>query len=419
MEAVAGALVEPVVAFGRELRRREIEVGPGRVEAAIRALGCVDARELDETYWAMRCALLSRIEDAEAFDAAFTAFWRGAQMPGMRLERPLAPRKSMERREQEAGGPEGAGRSELSRVSLEPDSGNAEEAAEDPVGASFSSVERLREMNFSDWGPEELAAARPLIERIARALPRRRSRRLRASHRGESIDRRATMRRAMRTEGHPLELLRRERETTPRRMLFLVDVSGSMEPYARPVIVFCQAVRQASNRVEAFAFGTRLTRLTRELGERDPERAIERASRAVPDWAGGTRIGENLRVLNAAWGRRGVTRGAIVVIFSDGWERGDISLLDREMGRLHRAAHSVVWVNPLAGEPHYEPLAAGMAAALPHVDRFLPGHDLRSLEALSSTLEGLGSRERPGPVDRRGRAAVRARSLVPGRPILT
>lgn len=388
MEAGAAALVDPVIAFGGELRARGIEVGPGRVESAIRALGCVDARDLDETYWAMRCAMLSRIEDAEAFDEAFAAFWRGAPMPGMRLEQPHAPREGLERRDQDPAGLEGAGQaSNRSRVGLETDAGKDEEEESDPIGASFSPLERLSEMDFSDWGPSELAQARPLIRRIALAVPRRRSRRLRASSRGSAIDRRATMRRGMRTEGHPLDLRYRERRTVPRRMVFLIDVSGSMEPYARPVIVFAQAVRQASTRLEAFAFGTRLTRLTRQLAGSDPALAMGRASKAVPDWAGGTRIGENLRTLNAVWGRRGVTRGATVVIFSDGWERGDASLLAREMERLHRSAHLVVWVNPLAGEPGYEPLAAGMAAALPHVDRFLPGHDLRSLEALVEVLE--------------------------------
>jgi uncharacterized protein len=389
LEPGAAALVDPVIAFGHELRARGIEIGPGRVEAAIRALGCVDARDLDETYWAMRCAMLSRIEDADAFDAAFAAFWRGAPMPGMRLEQPLAPREGFERRDQDQAGIVGASSgSDHSRIGLEGESGeDGDEDEADPVGVNFSPVERLREMDFSDWGPEELAQARPMIARIARALPRRRSRRLRASNRGASIDRRSTMRRAMRTEGHPLDLLYRERRTVPRRMVFLIDVSGSMELYARPVIVFSQAVRQASPRIEAFTFGTRLTRLTRQLGARDPARAMEGASKAVPDWAGGTRIGENLRALNAVWGRRGMTRGATMVIFSDGWERGDASLLAREMERLHRSAHLVVWVNPLAGEAGYEPLAAGMAAALPHVDRFLPGHDLRSLDALVGLLE--------------------------------
>lgn len=385
--AGTGALVESLVAFGRELRRRGLDVGPGRVESAVRAVACVDGRVMDETYWALRSSLLSRREDAEAFDDAFAAFWGGTPVPGMQFQQePQAP-SAPERGEHEPGGSDRDEDGSSAERSIEADGDDETAPADDQVGLRFSPAERLREMDFREWGPDELAAARPYMDRIARTLPRRRSRRRRAGTRGPLIDRRATLRHAMRTEGHPLELMRLERQTAPRRILLLADVSGSMEPYARPLIVFCQAVRQASTRVEAFAFGTRLTRLTRELAERDPERAMRRAARAVPDWAGGTRIGENLQALNAAWGARGVTRGAVVIVFSDGWERGDVSLLAREMERLHRAARTVVWVNPLAGEPGYKPLAAGMAAALPHVDHFLPGHDLASLERLAEVLD--------------------------------
>jgi uncharacterized protein with von Willebrand factor type A (vWA) domain len=399
--AGTGALVEPLVAFGRELRRRGLDVGPGRVESAVRAVACVDGRNMDETYWALRCALLSRREDAEAFDEAFAAFWRGMPVPGMRLEQALPQRSAPELRDPGPGGSDRAVEPGSVALSADADDDAHESPADEEIGARFSPIERLREMDFREWGPDELAAARAHLDRIARTLPRRRSRRRRAGSRGPLIDRRSTLRHAMRTEGHPLELRRLERRTAPRRMLLLVDVSGSMEAYARPLIIFCQAVRQASSRVEAFAFGTRLTRLTRELGERDPERAMQCAAAAVPDWAGGTRIGDNLRTLNAAWGRRGVTRGAVVIVFSDGWERGDVSLLDREMERLHRAARTVVWVNPLAGEPGYEPLAAGMAAALPHVDHFLPGHDLASLERLVEVLDVLDERDRDRPVHAR------------------
>lgn len=406
------ALVEPLVGFAAELRARGLDVGPGRVESAVRAVACVNGRDMDETYWALRCSLLSRHEDAAAFDEAFEAFWRGTPIPGMNLEQANAPREELQRKESRRGatGERPEPRPSEDAVMRAEDDGaeEGEEEETEPVGARFSPVERLQQMDFDEWGPEELAAARPLMERIARSLPRRPSRRHRSGSRGRPIDRRATLRRAMRTEGHPLELKRLERRDTPRRMLLLVDVSGSMESYARPLILFCQAARQASARVEAFAFGTRLTRITRELGERDPERALSRAAAAVPDWAGGTRIGENLQTLNAAWGRRGVTRGAIVIIFSDGWERGDVALLGREMERLHRSARTVAWVNPLAGEPGYEPLAAGMAAALPHVDHFLPGHDLSSLERLAEVLDAVGE-------DRTGRRRAGERMPLPGR----
>jgi uncharacterized protein with von Willebrand factor type A (vWA) domain len=205
----------------------------------------------------------------------------------------------------------------------------------------------------------------------------------------------------MRTEGHPVQLHWRRSSTRPRKLVFVVDVSGSMEDYVRPLMMFLQAARRASGEAEAFAYGTRLTRVTDELAGRYPDAALERVSRAVPDWAGGTRIADNLKRLNDVWGRRGLTRGAVVTIVSDGWERGDLDLLDRQMGRLHRAAATLVWVNPLAGDPGYEPLAAGMVTALPHVDVFLPGHNLRSLESLVTVLDEVGGPSRARNARRR------------------
>lgn len=204
-----------------------------------------------------------------------------------------------------------------------------------------------------------------------------------------SLDKRRTLQGAMRTDGYPVVCLYQRPRLVPRKLVFVVDVSGSMEPYARAMMMFLQAAVRVGRRVEAFTFGTRLTRVTRELGGRNPDRALKAASRLVRDWAGGTRIGANLKTLNDSCGRLGMIRGAVVVIVSDGWERGDIPALEHEMGRLRRTAQTVVWVNPLAGEPDYQPLAQGMAAALPYVDRFLPGHNLRSLETLAEVLEGL------------------------------
>ena len=188
----------------------------------------------------------------------------------------------------------------------------------------------------------------------------------------------------------------------PRKLIFLVDVSGSMEPYARATVMFLQAAAGPGRNVEAFAFGTRLTRITRQLESRHPDRALRSAATAVPDWAGGTRIGHNLAAFNAQWGRRGLSRGATVVVVSDGWDRGDLGTLRTAMERLRRAAHSIVWVNPVAGHPGYEPLARGMAAALPFVDVLLPGHNLCSIEAMAELLERLPaerqqSLRRPAP----------------------
>src|SRR5262249_8795917 len=231
-----------------------------------------------------------------------------------------------------------------------------------------------------------------VIERVARFSPRRRSFRLEPAHDGRALDTRRTLRSAMRTEGHPLERAWRREKLVARRLAFLVDVSGAMEPYARAMVLFLQAAVRSGRHVEAFTFGTRLTRLTPHLVGRDPDRALRDAARAVPDWAGGTRIGENLKAFNDIWGRRGLTRGVIVVIASDGWERGDPALLGSEMARLRRRAHAVVWVNPLAATAGYRPLVAGMQAALPSIDVFLPGHDLASLEALANVLENLPER---------------------------
>jgi uncharacterized protein len=205
----------------------------------------------------------------------------------------------------------------------------------------------------------------------------------------------------MRTEGYPVARLWREPRLMPRRLLFVVDVSGSMQPYARALLMFVQAAVHAGRRVEAFTFGTRLTRVTPELQRRDWNRAIEAATRNISDWAGGTRIGDSLRKLMDEWGPKRVIAGAVVVILSDGWECGNVDGLAHEMTRLHRASYMTVWVNPLAGRRGYQPLTAGMVAALSSIDRFLPGHNLRSFEALAELLQGL-------PDARHGRSVLAA-----------
>ena len=267
-----------------------------------------------------------------------------------------------------------------------------DEQAAPAAAAVYSADELLRTRDFARFGPDELRRARALVDRIAIASPRRRSLGDRPARDGRRVDLRRTLHRSLRTAGLPVERAWRAPRTVPRRLVFLVDVSGSMEPYARAMTMFLQAATRAGRHVEAFTFGTRLTRLRPYLAGRDPDRALERAAQAVPDWAGGTRIGENLKAFNDVWGRRALSRGAVVVVVSDGWERGDPTLLGNEMARLHRAAHTVVWVNPLAGGAGYRPLVAGMAAALPHVDRFLPGHDLRSFETLAAVLDAIPSR---------------------------
>jgi uncharacterized protein with von Willebrand factor type A (vWA) domain len=373
-----------IVEFGRALRAAGVEVGAAQLQDAVGALAGVDLGVREEVYWALRCTLCSRYEHIEIFDALFEEFLRsGAAGP---VEAVPEPEPALAE-----GEPEGDDAGTSRALEPAPSRDDLPEA-EGEHGQGSSTIERLLDLDFRAYGPEELRAARKVIERIARALPLRQSRRMEAAASGRRVDMRRTLRMAMRTEGHPIERGFRRREMTPRRTVFLLDISGSMAPYTRPLITFAQAAVSTGRSVEAFTFGTRVTRLTRHLAGADPDRAISRAADAVPDWAGGTRIGASLKAFNDGWGRRGLARGALIIVVSDGWERGDPSLLGSQMAILHRAAHTVAWVNPLAGDPRYRPVARGMAAALPSVDVFVPGHSLRALADLVGVLETLAGR---------------------------
>ncbi len=375
------AVVRKLVTFGRILREAGVDVGPGRIQDALRALDEVDLRRRDEVYAALACTLIARRDDLEIFDRAFRAWFEkdptrlGGKAPDMGID---------ERSQPPAAAPRPGD-------SKDPDEQDDEQEEPDLL-ASYSADERFRERDFSTLTRTELVRLRALMDRLVRVLPTRPSRRLELAPNGFQIAPRETLRRAMRREGEPVERAFRRKKRVERRVVFLCDVSGSMEPYSRALVLFLQAAVSAGRKVEAFTFGTRLTRLTPYLGGYDPEASLERASRAVPDWAGGTRIGDALKAFNDLYGRRGLTRGSIVVIVSDGWERGDVSQLTLEMARLRRRCHSIIWVNPLKGTEGYEPLAAGMAAALPYVDVFLPGHNLLALESLVEALRASGGR---------------------------
>jgi uncharacterized protein len=368
------AVVRHVTVFGRVLREGGLEVGPGRIADALRGLDAVDLRRQDDVYWTLRQTLVSRLEDLELFDRAFDAWFlrAPAARPLRDLERP--PRREGQRRK---GGVPGPG--------PEVDGGELE------LGA-FSEDELLRTRDFASMTPEEFSRARSLIRAIALDRPRRRTHRLRADRRGNVLDIRALVRASLATGGDPVHRSYRSRTTAPRKLVLLLDVSGSMEAYSRALLLYLHAARGSGRGVETFAFGTRLTRLTSELATRDPDAALAAAARRVLDWSGGTRIGDSLKAFNDEWGRRALTRGAVVVILSDGCERGDTSRTAVEMARLARQAFAVVWVNPLKGHPDYEPLTGGMSAALPYVDRLLSGHDVASLEALGTVLRGIERR---------------------------
>jgi uncharacterized protein with von Willebrand factor type A (vWA) domain len=372
--AAGDAIVGHVVTFGRVLREAGLEIGPGRVTDALRALDAVDLARRDDVYFSLRQTLVSRHDELAVFDRAFEAWF--LRMPV------LAPGR--ERPHEQV--------LQVVRPSEEGADGDGADADDEPLEHGATADELLRDKDFAELGEDELRRVRDLVGRIARTRPLRRSRRMRRDPLGEGMDVRAMIRRSLRTGGDPVERPLRARKHVPRRLVLLCDVSGSMDAYARVLLLFLHAAVGAGRGVEAFAFGTRRSRLTPDLRTRDPLDALARCTEAVVDWGSGTRIGASLREFNEVYGRRAMSRGAIVVIVSDGWEREDPALVGREMARLARAAYAVIWVNPLKGNPDYQPLAGGMRAALPFVDRFLAGHNLRSLEELATVLAGVERR---------------------------
>ena len=357
--------------FVRSLRRAGVAVPVGSTVVfaeAVAAVGGVDTRQV---YWAGRATLVARPEDVAVYDRVFAEVWRGLVVsPEMLASQTFTL---------------------LMDDDDEPDAPPAEgddDVVEGPtLVVRFSPHEVLRHKDFAAYSHAELDEAHRLMADLHLAGALRRSRRRRPSRRARGHpDVRRTVRRALRTGGEAVERRHTEPDQRPRRVVLLCDVSGSMEPYARAMLRFAQAAVVGRARVEAFALGTRLTRVTRELSSRDPDTALARAGQAVEDWSGGTRLGEGLRRFNDQWGVRGMARGAVVVVLSDGWDRGDPDDLAEQMARLHRVAHRVVWVNPLKASPGYEPLARGMAAALPYVDEFVEGHSLASLEELGQVI---------------------------------
>jgi len=379
---VSGRLLGNLLRFGNVLRGLGLDAGPARMIGVARALEHVSIGNKSDFHDAARSLLVRRREDLALFDRAFDAFWRKPRSG----ETPLDLRALGEQRR-------------WRRPAFAPppppqrDSPPSDAAGQDPpapaVVLTYSPAEVLRHKDFGQLTGEELTAVRASIAGLAWRLAVKRTRRTRPGH-GRLPDLRRTLRRALATGGEVVTWARRERKTRPRPLVVLADISGSMERYTRLVVLFLYALAEGLDQsVEVFAFGTRLTRITKELTGRDPEEALARAARAVPDWSGGTRIGESLKVFNYRWARRVLSRGAAVIVISDGWDRGEPLVLAREMKRLQASAHRVIWLNPLLGSPRYEPLARGIHAALPFVDDFLPVHNLASLEDLARRLEAL------------------------------
>jgi uncharacterized protein with von Willebrand factor type A (vWA) domain len=374
-----GDPVELVVALGRALRSAGVPAGPDRVAEAVRAVGALDPLAYDDVYWAGRVTLCSGRDDLARYDAVFAALLAG-NVPRLRPQPQIVTRGLPVM----LAGPDTA----------ESDGGGDGEEQAVLRGAS-STVETLRHKDVTTLTGLEKAALRRALAALALPGARRRARRWRPTPHAGAVDPRRTVRDLLHAGGEPVRLRRRRHADRPRRVVLLVDVSGSMSGYADALLRFAHAAsRRRGTRTEVFTLGTRLTRVSRELATPDPDAALTALATAVPDWSGGTRLGALLREFLDRWGQRGMARGAVVVILSDGWERDDPRRLGEQMRRLSLLAHRVVWCNPRKARPGFAPLAGGLAAALPYVDDFVSGHSLAALEQLAQVVAGTGQRER-------------------------
>jgi uncharacterized protein with von Willebrand factor type A (vWA) domain len=364
------------------LRASGLSVPVGTSVLFIEALGLLDAG-VDSIYWAGRSTLVHSPAEIELFDAVFRAWWLGEAAEALSIVR--VQHRSLDVDTGDDNGSEDE----------DPDDPNDDgEADDDGVDEEqtrslrFTATESLRARDFATLDHAELAQIAALVSHLRLDGSMRRSRRRRPAHRGGRPDLRRTVRASMRTGGEPLRLHSTTTTRRPRRIVLLADISGSMESYSKVLLQFAHVAVTSGSPVEAFTIGTRLTRITRELTIHDADRALDRAASAVPDWSGGTRLGLGLRRFNDEWGVRGMARGAIIVILSDGWDRGEPAELAAEMQRLRLVAHRIVWVNPLKASAGYEPITRGMAAALPFIDDFIEGHSLDSLDALATLVAG-------------------------------
>jgi uncharacterized protein with von Willebrand factor type A (vWA) domain len=373
----AGPFVGMLVDFGQELRANGLAVGSGELLTYCGAMAALNPGDLLDLYWAGRATLLTKRDQIPVYDRAFRRFFLGYDP---RVPEPM--RRVLERSEIE-------NESIIEVPATEPGTkGHDEEEAR--LGLNASDIEIWRNKSFPACTAEELAALRRIMNRMKLIPPRRRTRRTRPTRSADRPDLRRTVRATLRQHGEPSELFWRQRKRKLRPLVLILDVSGSMAEYSRNLLQFAHSARRASTRVEVFCFGTRLTRITPALERRRPDEALHRAAKAVFDWEGGTRIGESIETFVRQWGRRGMSRGAIVVICSDGLDRGDPAVLEQAMEKLSMLSHKVVWVNPHIGdEASYRPSTLGMMVAEPHIDLLMSGRDLAGLEELAERLPAL------------------------------
>ena len=360
------------VAFARILRGAGLDVPLDSVIVFVGALTQLGLENRENVYWSAHATLIRRHEDVQIFDRAFKVFW----------EQQIAVETATFEEQHES-----------ITLLVDDEDANTDDSSAEPIedentiALRFSKIETLREKDFAAYNQLELREAEQFMASLRLAGPPKKSLRLMKTNRhGARHDIRRTMRATLQHDGEPIERYWREPSTKLRRLVVLLDISGSMEPYARALLRFMHAAVVGRQRVEAFTFGTRLTRITKELTSRDPDKALAQTSAQVSDWSGGTRLGECLQSFNDNWGVGGMARGSIFVILSDGWDRGDPKVLADQMSRLSRVAYRVIWVNPLKVSPGYAPLARGMAAAMPYIDEFVEGHSLEALRELTEVI---------------------------------
>ena len=386
----SGQFLHNILVFGRLLRQLGLDVNLGRIIDLVQALDLIEIGRKEDFYYTNRCLLVHKHEDISVFDQAFELFWRKpveewkdlnlsslVQKPPQGpqfLPPPLKKPEEVPQKEEDHG----ASKSN-ERIVIE-------------ITKTYSPREVLWKKDFADLSLEEVESVKKMMRQLTLRLGERRTRRKHPGN-GHSLDLRRTLRKSFSYGGEVLVWARREPKIKPRPLVIIADISGSMERYTRLLLHFIYGLSQFPNQpVEAFVFGSRLTRITRQLQNRDIDQAIKGVSQIVLDWSGGTRTGESLKDFNFNWGRRVLGRGAVVLIISDGWDRGDIDELDREMSRLQRSCYRLIWLNPLLGSPSYKPLTRGMQTALPYVDDFLPVHNLSSLADLAGRLSVLNKK---------------------------
>ena len=382
-------LLHNLMLFAEVLRRLGLEVGSGNVLDLVRATEYAPVGRKQDFFQAARCLLVHRKQDIPVFDEAFQVFWRKpASGQSTRDLRSMGEDRRF--RKPQVGPPSGGDADDSTGE------GDDQTGVQVDLTRTYSAREVLREKDFADFTAAEILDARRMMLELSWNLGRQRTRRLVSGY-GPSLDLRKTLRHTLKFGGEPLVLARRRQKDRARPLVLICDVSGSMERYTRMLLHFIHSLSGGLDRVEAFLFATRLTRITRFLKHRGVDQTVNELARAVPDWAGGTRIGQALKTFNFQWLRRVRGSGAVVLVISDGWDRGEPELLVREVARLQRSCRRLIWLNPLLGSPDYQPLTRGMRAALPYADDFLPVHNLNSLEALARHLNDLGPQRTLGP----------------------